>query len=122
MAFSKKAQEIIDNFSKQKGVTKEHINNLKDAILSSPVLNEQFNYVANRGLLRSLQALPPNSGMGGGFNGQNKVISISLDQFSSANYQQEKGDNVFVLGHKICHVTQQQINGKINFTQKRKML
>ncbi|WP_369583374.1 hypothetical protein [Kingella oralis] len=122
MAFSKKAQEIIDDFSKQNGVTKEHVNNLKDAILSSPVLNEQFNYVANRGLLRSLQALPPNSGMGGGFNGQNKVISISLDQFSSANYQQEKGDNVFVLAHKICHVTQQQINGKINFTQKRKML
>ena len=37
MAFSKKAQEIIDDFSKQNGVTKEHVNNLKDAILSSRV-------------------------------------------------------------------------------------
>lgn len=115
MAFSKKAQEIIDDFSKQNGVTKEHVNNLKDAILSSPVLNEQFNYVANRGLLRSLQALPPNSGMGGGFNGQNKVISISLDQFSSANYQQEKGDNVFVLGHEIRHARNNRAIGKARY-------
>ena len=115
MAFSKKAQEIIDDFSKQNGVTKEHVNNLKDAILSSPVLNEQFNYVANRGLLRSLQALPPNSGMGGGFNGQNKVISISLDQFSSANYQQEKGNNVFVLGHEIRHARNNRAIGKARY-------
>ena len=115
MAFSKKAQEIIDDFSKQNGVTKEHVNNLKDAILSSPVLNEQFNYVANRGLLRSLQALPPNSGMGGGFNGQNKVISISLDQFSSTNYQQEKGNNVFVLGHEIRHARNNRAIGKARY-------
>ena len=115
MAFSEKAQKIIDDFSKQNGVTKEHVNNLKDAILSSPVLNEQFNYVANRGLLRGLQALPPNSGMGGGFNGQNKVISISLDQFSSANYQQEKGDNVFVLGHEIRHARNNRAIGKARY-------
>ena len=115
MAFSEKAQKIINDFSKQNGVTKEHVNNLKDAILSSPVLNEQFNYVANRGLLLSLQALPPNSGMGGGFNGQNKVISISLDQFSSANYQQEKGDNVFVLGHEIRHARNNRAIGKARY-------
>ena len=119
MAFSEKAQKIINDFSKQNGVTKEHVNNLKDAILSSPVLNEQFNYVANRGLLRSLQALPPNSGMGGGFNGQNKVISISLDQFSSANYQQEKGDNVFVLGHEIRHARNNRAMGKATFDYER---
>ncbi len=29
MAFSKKAQEIIDDFSKQRGVTNEHVCNLK---------------------------------------------------------------------------------------------
>ena len=115
MAFSEKAQKIINDFSKQNGVTEEHVNNLKDAILSSPVLNEQFNYVANRGLLRGLQALPPNSGMGGKFNGQNKVISISLDQFSSANYQQEKGDNVFVLGHEIRHAYNDRAMGKARY-------
>ena len=121
MAFSKKAQEIIDDFSKQNGVTKEHVNNLKDAILSSPVLNEQFNYVVNKGMLRGLQALPPNSGMGGAFNGQNNVISIPLDKFSSANYQRWKGDNVFVLGHEIRHAYNDRAMGKAKSDYEREL-
>ena len=37
------------------------------------------------------------------FNSQDNEISIPLDKFSSANYQQEKVINVFVLRYEIRH-------------------
>ena len=106
MPFSPQSQVVIDDFSRQPGVTPDQVNNLQQVLRDSPTLAEQFNAAVAQGHLRKIVPLShPNAG--GEYNGQDKSIHLPLAKLTTPPPRStvgfHAGDMTFVLGHELQH-------------------
>lgn len=107
---SPQSQSVIDAFSRQPGVTSEHVGNMRQVLAESPVLAEHFNEAVAQGHLQKIVPLA-HAHAGGEYDGRDKAIHLPLAALTSpvvagrtTNTEQfQAGDLTFVLGHELQH-------------------
>jgi len=97
------ALAILDDFSRQPGVSASVMANLRSILDQSPLLNRQFNQAARLGHLRGFAVLAdPNAG--GTFHPADKRIHLSVISLTTPGTDEfESGEPTFVLGHELQH-------------------
>ncbi len=103
MPLTKEAQDVVDAFGHQPGVTNDQLNNLKKAINGSPALTQEVNDAVKQGHLQHIVPLN-NPHAGGEYNADAHEMRLPLSQLNNpAHGKFDTGEMTFVLGHELQH-------------------
>lgn len=104
-------KSYIDRSGSARDVSAEMLINLQDALNGSPVLADEFKRAvmagdpSNRRILRSLDILPSDSGMGGSYSAVNRALNLPASALSGASRAHgfDPYELTFVMGHEVQH-------------------
>lgn len=100
---TKRVETILDQFSKQPGVTERQANILREAIATSPLLAKQMDNAVERGLLKHVDLLPEGATSGGSYSSASKTISLNPSIFSDKRVSAAIDMTTFFMGHEVEH-------------------
>ena len=100
---TKRVETILDQFSKQPGVTERQASILREAIATSPLLAKQMDNAVERGLLQHVDLLPEGATSGGSYNKASKTISLNPSTFSDKEVSAAIDTTTFFMGHEVEH-------------------
>jgi len=104
-SLSPQVQKMLDAFSRKRDVTPEMVDNLRLALVASPLLVEQINQAIEEKHIKTFGLLDASFKAGATYDGQRKSINVSRTGLIPAekDWQQSINDMTFVLGHEIQH-------------------
>lgn len=103
MPLNAKAQEVLQAFAKEPGVTPDQVKNLNDTINASPALVDEVNRAVNTGHLQRIVALG-NPHAGGEYNASTHEMRLPLTSLSTpSGGVYDASEATFVLGHELQH-------------------
>ena len=106
MSLSPDALKVVNDFGNEPGVTKPHVDQLKQLLADSPELAGQLNEAVDQKLVTSFKPLTdPHAG--GSFDPIGHSIQLPLTKLVGPNgvAPPSAGDLTFVLGHELQHST-----------------
>lgn len=110
-ALSQNAQEIVDAFGEQPGMTPERRENLRKLLETTPSLVAQINLAVERGELRSIEAGWPDRDGAGSYDYDRRRITLSLSVLDAPPGSQAFSPfgAVQVIGHELGHAARGEI-------------